>query len=100
MPNPTLDTANAEGLFRRILAGLLPSFRPRGEAAATRLTLVHSLALGKDCHLLLVACGDQRYLIGRGKASVDSIVPVEAPHGAIASAQPWQSVSPAEYAQA
>lgn len=100
MPNPSFDAANTEGLFRRILAGLLPSFRPRGEAAAARLTLVHSLALGKDCHLLLVACGDQRYLIGRGKASVDSIVPIEVPHAAMPAAQQWKRVSPAEYAQA
>ncbi len=100
MLNPTSDAANAEGLFRRILAGLLPSFRPRGEVAAARLSLVHSLALGKDCHLLLVACGDQRYLIGRGKASVDSIVPIEAPPPAIASSQPWQSLASPEYAKA
>ncbi len=90
---PTSDPANKESLLWRTLAALFPSLRQRGLDASVRLSLVQSLSLGKECHLLLVLCGEQHYLIGRGKASVDSIVPIDAGQPAVAHSRSWQSIT-------
>ena len=52
------------------------------------MELVESLSLGSRRQLLLVVCGNQRYLVGAGADSVGSILAIEAGSGVGAGAQP------------
>ncbi len=106
MQQPIRNPAEGNSLLQRIMSCLLPSLQRSSSHDAARMSLIHSVSLGKDCQLFLVAWGQERYLVGRGKASVDSIVRIGAqgaPAGEISAAaagQPWHQVNPAEYASA
>ena len=57
--------------------------RSREKAAARRyersLEVLETISLGGKRQVALIACGEQKFLVGLGAESVDSIVPVKTP---------------------
>ena len=60
-----------------VVGWLLGLVAQHGSARERRdLRVIETLALGGRKQLLLVACGTERYLVGTGADSVETIVPV------------------------
>jgi flagellar biogenesis protein FliO len=62
-----------EGIAAWVLNKLL-TFRGRSATEKRELSLLETLSLGGKRQLILVACGGQRYLVGVGPESVQTIV--------------------------
>jgi flagellar biogenesis protein FliO len=60
------------------LLGLLPGGVGRHAAQVKQMQLIETLALGGKRQLMLVTCGEERFLVGGGLESVETIVQVNA----------------------
>jgi flagellar biogenesis protein FliO len=60
------------------LLGLLRGWPGRREAQVKQMQLIETLALGGKRQLMLVSCGGERFLVGGGLESVETIVRVNA----------------------
>ncbi len=58
--------------------GLLRGCVGRREAQGKQMQLIETLALGGKRQLMLVSCGGERFLVGGGLESVETIVRVKA----------------------
>ena len=65
-------TPEAQGLAGWVL-GLLRGLGKR-EACLKQMELIETLALGGKRQLMLVSCGEERFLVGGGLESVETIV--------------------------
>jgi flagellar biogenesis protein FliO len=70
-------TKEVEGLAGWILARLRASRRLRA-AESREMNLLETLHLGGRRQLMLVECGGERFLVGGGAESVETIVQVSA----------------------
>jgi flagellar biogenesis protein FliO len=70
-------TPEVQGLAGWVL-GLLRSCAGRREAQGKQMQLIETLALGGKRQLMLVSCGGERFLVGGGLESVETIVRVKA----------------------
>jgi flagellar biogenesis protein FliO len=75
-------TARVAAAFRILGTSLLQAFERIASAHASagrrkQMKLVESLALGNRRQLLLIDCGNQRYLVGAGADSVGSILAMD-----------------------
>lgn len=68
----------SRGLAEWLMA-YVRAYRNRSVSSSRELRLVETLSLGGRRQLLLVACGERRYLVGAGAESVETIVPID--HG-------------------
>jgi flagellar biogenesis protein FliO len=66
-----------QGLAGWVL-GLLRGFMRQREAQTKQMELIETLALGGKKQLMLVSCGGERFLVGGGLESVETIVRVNA----------------------
>lgn len=60
------------------LLGLLRSRRGLREPQVKQLHIVETLSLGGRRQLMLVRCGEERFLVGGGPESVETIIPIKA----------------------
>jgi flagellar biogenesis protein FliO len=60
------------------LLGLLRGWPGQREAQVKQMQLIETLALGGKRQLMLVSCGGERFLVGGGLESVETIVRVNA----------------------
>ena len=60
------------------LLGLLRGWPGQREAQVKQMQLIETLALGGKRQLMLVSCGEERFLVGGGLESVETIVRVNA----------------------
>ena len=60
--------------FASLLLGLLRGWQGARSAQQKRLTLVETLPLGGKRQLMLVACDGERFLVGGGPESIQTIV--------------------------
>lgn len=73
---PVKASRNAHGLAGHLL-GMIRGVRSRGRAAATQqMHLVETLPLGGKRQLMLVECAGERFLIGGGLESIETIVQI------------------------
>lgn len=74
-----VDTRNPEvqGLAGWLLR-LLRSSHPLREAEGKQMRLLETMRLGGRSQLMLVSCGAERFLVGGGLESVETIVPIKA----------------------
>lgn len=73
---PAKASPNAHGLAGYLLE-LVRGFRGRRRAAAARqMHLVETLPLGGKRQLMLVECAGERFLIGGGLESIETIVQI------------------------
>jgi hypothetical protein len=66
-----------QGLAGWVL-GLLRGCLGQREAQVKQMQLIETLALGGKRQLMLVSCGEERFLVGGGLESVETIVRVNA----------------------
>lgn len=72
-----IKTSSSVGVVERLL-GLLRMIRGERESGAKQLHLLEALSLGGKRQLLLVSCAGERFLVGGGLDSVQTIVRVRA----------------------
>jgi flagellar biogenesis protein FliO len=70
-------TPQVQGLAGWVLS-LLRGCVGRREAPLKQMQLIETLALGGKRQLMLVSCGGERFLVGGGLESVETIVRVKA----------------------
>jgi flagellar biogenesis protein FliO len=72
----TTATVDVQGLTGWVL-GLLRSWRGQSGVQQKQMQLVETLSLGGKRQLMLVSCGGERFLVGGGLESVETIVRVK-----------------------
>ena len=70
-------TIGTQGLAGWII-GTLRGWRDRAVTQQRQLRIVESLSLGGKRQLMLVSCGEERFLVGCGSDSVETMARVEA----------------------
>ena len=77
LSGPTATNFEASGLVECVMS-LLRGWRGEHAVQQKQLRLVETLALGGKRQLMLVSCGGERFLVGGGPESVETIVRVSA----------------------
>jgi hypothetical protein len=62
--------------FAGWMLSLMRSLHVEGQPATKQLRLLETLALGGKRQLMLVSCGDGRFLVGGGVETVEAIVQI------------------------
>lgn len=73
--NKTKATEGTSSLAERLL-GALRGLRSQRQSAAKQMQLLETLPLGGKRQLMLVSCAGERFLVGGGVESIETIVRV------------------------
>lgn len=84
----TTDVPMQEGKLRRWVIALVTLLGGAGSRASSKrhMRLIETLPLGAKRQLLLVSCDGERFLVGTGPESVQSILRVRPESGSISQA--------------
>jgi flagellar biogenesis protein FliO len=78
---PKVEAQTERGLLRRLMEGMVNLFggawSGRSGAAVRHMRVLETLALGPKKQLLLVSCDGEKFLIGTGPDSVQTIMRLE-----------------------